>query len=243
MSRLFTGTELNQGIGEYSRKMKRLGFSDQDIYNVLEWFHSHNRQERMKYVIPNVPPREATMAARETAIPEEVPEETEETEETESLKNGGVLKFRYGGSNEQKAVSATYTGADTYKSTRNAGNLLRGEWFDSEADKADFTAAMADLISLGTAFAGMTPAAAITGAIGSTARLSANLQREARNPLGNYLLDLGMDVGTLIPGLGLLAKSAKLRRLAPILLKGAAALGAGSAVYNSIGELSRGRFT
>lgn len=200
--------------------MKRLGFSDQDIRNVLEWFHSHNRQERMKYVIPNVPPREATMAARETAIPEEVPEETEETE---SLKNGGVLKFRYGGSNEQKAVSATYTGADTYESTKNSANLLNGEFFTTRADRIEFAAMLADIASLGTAMGGATPIAAGLGVAGSTARFAADKQRGEKGAGGRYLLDLGMDAATAIPGLGWLAKLKKVQQYAPYLMRLAAA--------------------
>ena len=240
LSRLFTGTEANQIPGEYTRKMKRLGFSDQDIRNVLEWFHSHNRQERMKYVIPNVPPREATMAARETAIPEEVPEETEETE---SLKNGGVLKFRYGGSNEQKAVSATYTGADTYESTKNSANLLNGEFFTTRADRIEFAAMLADIASLGTAMGGATPIAAGLGVAGSTARFAADKQRGEKGAGGRYLLDLGMDAATAIPGLGWLAKLKKVQQYAPYLMRLAAAWGMGSAVVNSIKQLESGRFT
>lgn len=194
----------------------------------------------MRYIIPNVPPREATIAAREAVIPEEVPEETEETE---SLKNGGVLKFRYGGSNEQKPVSAKSYGAKSYESTKNASNLLDGKIIQSQGDTAELVAVLADLGSLATAMAGITPAAAGLGAAGSTARFTADMQRGEKGAGGRYLLDLGMDAATLIPGLGILAKLGKVKRYAPFLLRVAAGAGVGSAVYNSINQLANGRLT
>ena len=240
MSLIFTSTSANRGTGSIQRKLKRLGFSSEDIHNIMEWVRTTNRQERMRYIIPNVPPREATIAAREAVIPEKVPEETEETE---SLKNGGVLKFRYGGSNEQKPVSAKSYGAKSYESTKNASNLLDGKIIQSQGDTAELVAVLADLGSLATAMAGITPAAAGLGAAGSTARFTADMQRGEKGAGGRYLLDLGMDAATLIPGLGILAKLGKVKRYAPFLLRVAAGAGVGSAVYNSINQLANGRLT
>lgn len=116
------------------------------------------------------------------------------------------------------------------------------------ADWADLTALVADIGSIGLTLApGVgNVAAAGVGAAGSLATFGADLSRDGfqGRDLGNLLLNLGLDTGTLIPGIGTGAKVTKagkaIKKIAPVLIKAASAWGLGDAFVNTVNKISNG---
>ncbi len=213
------------------KRWKDLGFKDEELDEVINaWKNakrnrvSGNREERRnKYLVtaPNIPQE----------------------------KNGGVIeKDQFGGvaGGSTKVQANTSEKVDTKnKNTKNASGALEfKDWTD--ADKADMFALIADLSSLGLAIApGMGIAAAGTGAVGSTARLYADLSRGTKGAGLNYLLNLGMDAATIIPVLGAGIKGANIAKTVgkalPTIIKAASVYGLGAGVVETAKKIASGQ--
>lgn len=119
------------------------------------------------------------------------------------------------------------------KQSASMSDVFSGESL-SAADKADLTALALDVAGLAsTAAFGVGNAVGAATGLGSTISTAiANYKRDddwSWSDTGNLILNLGMDAATLIPGLGTMAKGAKVTKAikiaAPILHKAFTALG------------------
>lgn len=120
----------------------------------------------------------------------------------------------------------------------------------SGLDTAEVTALIADLGALGvTLFDPTNIGGAVAGAVGSTANLVADVKRDGfqLKDLGSYGLNLAMDLGTLLPGVGDLISSTKaikaMKKAAPLLEKAirlGAIAGVSDAVYNTVDKIAKG---
>ena len=163
-------------------------------------------------------------------------------------KEGGILKQQFGGVasytyNTSRASKDAVRESDT--KMRKAGEAkVIGDGTDlSAADKAEMAALVADAASLGMTFVpGLgNVAGAVTGAAGSLTQFGADVTRDGLDwgDAGNLLLNLGLDVGTLIPGLGTGAKAAKFAKA----LKKSAAVAKWIGKAVSLGSASAGLVT
>ena len=118
----------------------------------------------------------------------------------------------------------------------------------SAADKADLTALALDVAGLAsTAAFGVGNAVGAATGLGSTISTAiADYKRDddwSWSDTGNLILNLGMDAATLIPGLGTMAKGAKvtkaIKTAAPILRKAFTALGLGTSL-TALGKVMSG---
>lgn len=118
----------------------------------------------------------------------------------------------------------------------------------SAADKADLTALALDVAGLAsTAALGVGNAVGAATGLGSTISTAiADYKRDddwSWSDTGNLILNLGMDAATLIPGLGTIAKGAKvtkaIKTAAPILRKAFTALGLGTSL-TALGKVMSG---
>jgi hypothetical protein len=118
----------------------------------------------------------------------------------------------------------------------------------SAADKADLTALALDVAGLAsTAAFGVGNAVGAATGLGSTISTAiADYKRDddwSWSDTGNLILNLGMDAATLIPGLGTVAKGAKvtkaIKTAAPILRKAFTALGLGTSL-TALGKVMSG---
>lgn len=118
----------------------------------------------------------------------------------------------------------------------------------SGADWAEVGALVADIGALGATFipgVGNIASAGI-GAAGSTAAFAADITRDGfqGSDLGGYALNLLLDAGTLIPGIGSAAKVSKIgkmiKKAAPLLIKAASAAGIADATVNTIKKIANG---
>lgn len=122
------------------------------------------------------------------------------------------------------------------KQSASMSDVFSGESL-SAADKADLTALALDVAGLAsTAALGVGNAVGAATGLGSTISTAiANYKRDndwSWSDTGNLILNLGMDAATLIPGLGTIAKGAKvtkaIKAVAPILRKAFTVMGLGS---------------
>ena len=122
------------------------------------------------------------------------------------------------------------------KQSASMSDVFSGESL-SAADKADLTALALDVAGLAsTAAFGVGNAVGAATGLGSTISTAiADYKRDddwSWSDTGNLILNLGMDAATLIPGLGTLAKGAKvtkaIKTAAPILRKAFTVMGLGS---------------
>lgn len=124
------------------------------------------------------------------------------------------------------------------KQSASMSDVFSGESL-SAADKADLTALALDVAGLAsTAAFGVGNAVGAATGLGSTISTAiADYKRDddwSWSDTGNLILNLGMDAATLIPGLGTVAKGAKvikaIKTAAPILRKAFTALGLGTSL-------------
>lgn len=122
------------------------------------------------------------------------------------------------------------------KQSASMSDVFSGESL-SAADKADLTALALDVAGLAsTAALGVGNAVGAATGLGSTISTAiADYKRDndwSWSDTGNLILNLGMDAATLIPGLGTMAKGAKvtkaIKAAAPILRKAFTVMGLGS---------------
>lgn len=133
------------------------------------------------------------------------------------------------------------------KQSASMSDVFSGESL-SAADKADLTALVLDAAGLAsTAAFGVGNAVGAATGLGSTISTAiADYKRDddwSWSDTGNLILNLGMDAATLIPGLGTMAKGAKvtkaIKTAAPILRKAFTALGLGTSL-TALGKVMSG---
>jgi hypothetical protein len=133
------------------------------------------------------------------------------------------------------------------KQSASMSDVFSGESL-SAADKADLTALALDVAGLAsTAAFGVGNAVGAATGLGSTISTAiADYKRDddwSWSDTGNLILNLGMDAATLIPGLGTMAKGAKVTKViktaAPILRKAFTALGLGTSL-TALGKVMSG---
>lgn len=133
------------------------------------------------------------------------------------------------------------------KQSASMSDVFSGESL-SAADKADLTALALDVVGLAsTAAFGVGNAVGAATGLGSTISTAiADYKRDddwSWSDTGNLILNLGMDAATLIPGLGTMAKGAKvtkaIKTAAPILRKAFTALGLGTSL-TALGKVMSG---
>lgn len=133
------------------------------------------------------------------------------------------------------------------KQSASMSDVFSGESL-SAADKADLTALALDVAGLAsTAAFGVGNAVGAATGLGSTISTAiADYKRDddwSWRDTGNLILNLGMDAATLIPGLGTVAKGAKvtkaIKTAAPILRKAFTALGLGTSL-TALGKVMSG---
>lgn len=133
------------------------------------------------------------------------------------------------------------------KQSASMSDVFSGESL-SAADKADLTALALDVAGLAsTAAFGVGNAVGAATGLGSTISTAiADYKRDddwSWSDTGNLILNLGMDAATLIPGLGTVAKGAKvtkaIKTAAPILRKTFTALGLGTSL-TALGKVMSG---
>lgn len=133
------------------------------------------------------------------------------------------------------------------KQSASMSDVFSGESL-SAADKADLTALALDVAGLAsTAAFGVGNAVGAATGLGSTISTAiADYKRDddwSWSDTGNLILNLGMDAATLIPGLGTIAKGAKvtkaIKTAAPILRKAFTALGLGTSL-TTLGKVMSG---
>ena len=133
------------------------------------------------------------------------------------------------------------------KQSASMSDVFSGESL-SAADKADLTALALDVAGLAsTAAFGVGNAVGAATGLGSTISTAiADYKRDddwSWSDTGNLILNLGMDAATLIPGLGTMAKGAKvtkaIKTAAPILRKAFTALGLGASL-TALGKVMSG---
>ena len=133
------------------------------------------------------------------------------------------------------------------KQSASMSDVFSGESL-SAADKADLTALALDVAGLAsTAALGVGNAVGAATGLGSTISTAiADYKRDddwSWSDTGNLILNLGMDAATLIPGLGTIAKGAKVTKAikiaAPILRKAFTALGLGTSL-TALGKVMSG---
>ena len=133
------------------------------------------------------------------------------------------------------------------KQSASMSDVFSGESL-SAADKADLTALALDVAGLAsTAALGVGNAVGAVTGLGSTISTAiADYKRDddwSWSDTGNLILNLGMDAATLIPGLGTMAKGAKvtkaIKTAAPILRKAFTALGLGTSL-TALGKVMSG---
>lgn len=133
------------------------------------------------------------------------------------------------------------------KQSASMSDVFSGESLSAE-DKADLTALALDVAGLAsTAAFGVGNAVGAATGLGSTISTAiADYKRDddwSWSDTGNLILNLGMDAATLIPGLGTMAKGAKvtkaIKTAAPILRKAFTALGLGTSL-TALGKVMSG---
>lgn len=157
--------------------------------------------------------------------------------------NGG-LSIRY----QEGGVLRNSISSDLQdKQSASMSDVFSGESL-SAADKADLTALALDVAGLAsTAAFGVGNAVGAATGLGSTISTAiADYKRDddwSWSDTGNLILNLGMDAATLIPGLGTMAKGAKvtkaMKTAAPILRKAFTALGLGTSL-TALGKVMSG---
>lgn len=177
-----------------------------------------------------------------------------------SYKHGGIIKCQMGGVLYDTTNTATKKKVTATNKPIRAANKEKviGDRTDlNAADWAEIAALIGDTAALGTSFVPVYGNAVASG-IGmgsSVAGLYSDIKRDGFDwkDLGNFGLNLGLDVATLIPGLGIGAKAAKIARalkassaVAKVIRSvaiGASALSAGNALITSWDKLQNGNWT
>lgn len=148
-----------------------------------------------------------------------------------SSTNSNAVKYQEGGVLRNSISSDLQD-----KQSASMSDVFSGESL-SAADKADLTALALDVAGLAsTAAFGVGNAVGAATGLGSTISTAiADYKRDndwSWSDTGNLILNLGMDAATLIPGLGTMAKGAKvtkaIKAAAPILRKAFTVMGLGS---------------
>lgn len=133
-------------------------------------------------------------------------------------KNGGILKHQFGGVTWNPSTKATEGKKEKIAApARGAGEAkVIGDGTDLNAtDKIELAALIADAASLGISFVpGANIAAAGVGAASSVADLVYNIRKDGFDieEVGRFAVNLGLDAGTLLPGIGGVSKAAKLAK-------------------------------
>lgn len=158
--------------------------------------------------------------------------------------NAGGIPIRY----QEGGILRNSISSDLQdKQSASMSDVFSGESL-SAADKADLTALALDVAGLAsTAAFGVGNAVGAATGLGSTISTAiADYKRDddwSWSDTGNLILNLGMDAATLIPGLGTVAKGAKvtkaIKTAAPILRKAFTALGLGTSL-TALGKVMSG---
>lgn len=166
------------------------------------------------------------------------------SQEAKGETTAGGLSIRY----QEGGVLRNSISSDLQdKQSASMSDVFSGESL-SAADKADLTALALDVAGLAsTAAFGVGNAVGAATGLGSTISTAiADYKRDddwSWSDTGNLILNLGMDAATLIPGLGTVAKGAKvtkaIKTAAPILRKAFTALGLGTSL-TALGKVMSG---
>lgn len=179
---------------------------------------------------------------------------------------GGVLQYgpirqRYEApkSNQSNSSSSQSTISEEPSEreiTEDLSNVLGGEDFWTNADKLEVAALVADIGSLGISFVpGANLAAAGIGAAGSITNFASDVSRDGLDwgDVGELGLNLLFDIGTIVPGLGGVSKSAKaakaiksssaIRKFMDVLGKATGVTGAANAILTSWENIQDGEWT
>lgn len=185
---------------------------------------------------------------------------------TRSHQTGGVLQYgpirqRYEApkSNQSNSSSSQSTISEEPSEreiTEDLSNVLGGEDFWTNADKLEVAALVADIGSLGISFVpGANLAAAGIGAAGSITNFASDVSRDGLDwgDVGELGLNLLFDIGTIVPGLGGISKSAKaakaiksssaIRKFMDVLGKATGVTGAANAILTSWENIQDGEWT
>lgn len=170
-------------------------------------------------------------------------------------KGGNIPKFQPGGavgttntsSHSERRLNTNYQNADDFAAFNDGEKEgLTG------ADIAEIGALVADAVGIGFGVSGAPIASGVAGAVGSTAAFGADLSRDTDGDgrgfewgdVGNYALNLGLDVISLLPFAGSAAQAGKvvnkIRKIAPTAFKLLALYGVGDATKTALDKIVSG---
>lgn len=135
-------------------------------------------------------------------------------------KNGGIIKYQIGGvaSNRNTSIKGTRSVRESDRKQRAAGvDKTIGDGTKLNAsDKAELAALVTDAAALGATFVPVYGNAlgAGLGAVSSFTNFGVDVTRDGLDlgDFGNLAVNLGLDIATLIPGLGTAGKAAKIAK-------------------------------
>lgn len=188
------------------------------------------------------------------------------TSSVQTHQKGGILKYgplkidskptEPSQSNSSSSQSTISEEPSEREITEDLSNVLGGEDFWTNADKLEVAALVADIGSLGISFVpGANLAAAGIGAAGSITNFASDVSRDGLDwgDVGELGLNLLFDIGTIVPGLGGVSKSAKaakaiksssaIRKFMDVLGKATGVTGAANAILTSWENIQDGEWT
>ena len=150
------------------------------------------------------------------AIDQAAPKDETQNSQVASQKQGGVIrKFAPGGGFAKASGSTASTKStnvkirDSRQAAKIGTNVKDGEGKFTDADWADLGGLVADMVSVG--LGSMPIAGGISGLLGTSAGLYADISRDGFqwSDLGTAGLNAGMDIVSMLPGLGSGVQAAK----------------------------------
>lgn len=150
------------------------------------------------------------------AIAQAAPKDETQNPQVASQKQGGVIrKFAPGGGFAKASGSTASTKStnvkirDSRQAAKIGANVKDGEGKFTDADWADLGGLFADIVSVG--LGSMPIAGGISGLLGTSAGLYADISRDGFqwSDLGTAGLNAGMDIVSMLPGLGSGVQAAK----------------------------------
>lgn len=150
------------------------------------------------------------------AINQAAPKDETQNQQVTSQKQGGVIrKFAPGGGFAKASGSTASTKStnvkirDSRQAAKIGANVKDGEGKFTDADWADLGGLVADMVSVG--LGSMPIAGGISGLLGTGAGLYADISRDGFqwSDLGTAGLNTGMDIVSMLPGLGSGVQAAK----------------------------------
>lgn len=175
------------------------------------------------------------------AIDQAAPKDETQNQQVTSQKQGGIIrKFAPGGGFAKASGSTASTKStnvkirDSRQAAKIGVNVKDGEGKFTDADWADLGGLAADIISVG--LGSMPIAGGVSGLLGTSAGLYADISRDGFqwSDLGTAGLNAGMDIVSMLPGLGSGVQAAKvaskIAKKYKWVIKGLSLLGATTAI-------------